>query len=153
MPLELKLLHNKNSQTLPYPKSLPPAQDVNAEQSLEMPSLYVAGQKDELFNYCVFLQAIAHGMVTSLVNFFMTVWASQDTAGPASLSDYQSFAVVVALSGLLSVTIEVGRITPSSPHPVPFKALSPADFCFGGPTRYSSCNLGFGVWTQTLNPS
>ncbi|XP_020009009.2 phospholipid-transporting ATPase IK-like [Castor canadensis] len=82
-------------------------QDVNAEQSLEMPSLYVAGQKDELFNYCVFLQAIAHGMVTSLVNFFMTVWASQDTAGPASLSDYQSFAVVVALSGLLSVTIEV----------------------------------------------
>jgi phospholipid-translocating ATPase len=35
---------------------------VSAEQSLEMPELYMAGQKDELFNYWVFLQAIAHGI-------------------------------------------------------------------------------------------
>uniref|UniRef100_G1Q391 P-type ATPase C-terminal domain-containing protein n=1 Tax=Myotis lucifugus TaxID=59463 RepID=G1Q391_MYOLU len=80
-------------------------QDVSAERSLELPRLYIAGQKDELFNYWVFLQAIAHGMATSLVNFFMTLCISQDTAGP--LSDYQSFAVVVALSGLLSITMEV----------------------------------------------
>ncbi|XP_016065163.1 PREDICTED: phospholipid-transporting ATPase IK [Miniopterus natalensis] len=80
-------------------------QDVSAEQSLELPQLYIAGQKDELFNYWIFLQAIAHGMATSLVNFFMTLWISHDTAGP--LSDYQSFAVVVALSGLLSITVEV----------------------------------------------
>nr|KAF6347845.1 ATPase phospholipid transporting 8B3 [Myotis myotis] len=80
-------------------------QDVSAERSLELPQLYIAGQKDELFNYWVFLQAIAHGVATSLVNFFMTLCISQDTAGP--LSDYQSFAVVVALSGLLSITMEV----------------------------------------------
>ncbi|XP_054574342.1 phospholipid-transporting ATPase IK [Eptesicus fuscus] len=80
-------------------------QDVSAEQSLELPQLYTAGQKDELFNYCVFLRALVHGMATSLVNFFMTLWISHGTAGP--LSDYQSFAVVVALSGLLSVTMEV----------------------------------------------
>ncbi|XP_015412820.1 PREDICTED: phospholipid-transporting ATPase IK-like, partial [Myotis davidii] len=79
--------------------------DVSAEWSLERPQLYIAGQKDELFNYWVFLQAIAHGLATSLVNFFMTLCISQDTAGP--LSDYQSFAVVVALSGLLSITMEV----------------------------------------------
>nr|XP_055103217.1 phospholipid-transporting ATPase IK isoform X2 [Symphalangus syndactylus] len=82
-------------------------QDVSAEQSLEKPELYVAGQKDELFNYWVFVQAIAHGVTTSLVNFFMTLWISRDTAGPASFSDHQSFAVVVALSCLLSITMEV----------------------------------------------
>ncbi|XP_054939119.1 phospholipid-transporting ATPase IK isoform X8 [Physeter macrocephalus] len=87
------------------------AQDVSAERSLELPELYVAGQKDELFNYWVFLQAIAHGTATSLVNFFMTLWISRDSAGPVSFSDYQSFAVVVALSGLLSITMEIILIT------------------------------------------
>ncbi|XP_012500818.1 PREDICTED: phospholipid-transporting ATPase IK [Propithecus coquereli] len=82
-------------------------QDVSAQQSLQMPKLYVAGLKGELFNYWVFLQAIAHGTATSLVNFFMTLWISWDTAGPCSFSDYQSFVVVVALSGLLCITMEV----------------------------------------------
>ncbi|XP_070321438.1 phospholipid-transporting ATPase IK isoform X2 [Odocoileus virginianus] len=86
-------------------------QDVSAERSLELPELYIAGQKDELFNYWVILQAIAHGTATSLVNFFMTLWISQDSAGPVSLSDYQSFAVVVALSSLLSITMEIILIT------------------------------------------
>uniref|UniRef100_A0A452THZ0 Phospholipid-transporting ATPase n=1 Tax=Ursus maritimus TaxID=29073 RepID=A0A452THZ0_URSMA len=82
-------------------------QDVSAQRSLELPQLYTAGQKDELFNYWVFLQALAHGTVTSLVNFFVTLWVSHDSAGPVSFSDYQSFAVVVAMSGLLSITMEV----------------------------------------------
>ncbi|XP_034854084.1 phospholipid-transporting ATPase IK [Mirounga leonina] len=82
-------------------------QDVSAERSLELPELYIAGQKDELFNYWVFLQALAHGTVTSLVNFFVTLWVSHDLAGPVSFSDYQSFAVVVAMSSLLSITMEV----------------------------------------------
>ncbi|KAI5177057.1 phospholipid-transporting ATPase IK isoform X1 [Manis pentadactyla] len=82
-------------------------QDVSAEQSLQLPELYIAGQKDELFNYWVFFQAVVHGTATSLINFFMTLWVSRDSAGPLSFSDYQSFAVVVALSGLLSVTMEV----------------------------------------------
>ncbi|XP_058584471.1 phospholipid-transporting ATPase IK isoform X8 [Neofelis nebulosa] len=81
-------------------------QDVSAERSLELPQLYIAGQKDELFNYWVFLQALAHGTATSLVNFFVTLWVSHDSAGPTSVSDYQSFSVVVALSSLLSITME-----------------------------------------------
>ncbi|XP_078299826.1 phospholipid-transporting ATPase IK isoform X7 [Panthera onca] len=81
-------------------------QDVSAERSLELPQLYIAGQKDELFNYWVFLQALAHGTATSLVNFFVTLWVSHDSAGPTSFSDYQSFSVVVALSSLLSITME-----------------------------------------------
>ncbi|KAM8764541.1 phospholipid-transporting ATPase IK-like [Rhynchonycteris naso] len=80
-------------------------QDVSDKQSLELPELYIAGQKDKLFNYLVFIQAMAHGTATSLVNFFMTLWVSRDIAGP--ISDYQSFAVVMATSGLLTVTMEV----------------------------------------------
>ncbi|XP_042638711.1 phospholipid-transporting ATPase IK [Orycteropus afer afer] len=82
-------------------------QDVNAGKSLQMPELYMAGQKDELFNYGVFFQALGHGMTTSLVNFFVTLLACYDTGGPSNLSDYQSFGVIVALSGLLSITLEV----------------------------------------------
>lgn len=95
---------------------MPHPQDVSAERSLELPGLYIAGQKDELFNYWVVLQALAHGTVTSLVNFFVTLWVSHDLAGPVSFSDYQSFAVVVAMSGLLSITMEVGRAASLS-HP------------------------------------
>ncbi|XP_045155973.1 phospholipid-transporting ATPase IK [Echinops telfairi] len=81
-------------------------QDVSAQKSLQMPELYVAGQKEQLFNYWVFFQAVVHGMLTSLINFFMTLLACWDRGEP-SLCDYQSFGVIVALSSLLSVTVEV----------------------------------------------
>nr|KAF6479138.1 hypothetical protein HJG59_001265 [Molossus molossus] len=80
-------------------------QDVSDEQSLELPELYIAGQKDKLFNYWVFFQAMVHGIATSLVNFFMTLWISHDIIEP--LSDFQSFSSVMSLSGVLSVTMEV----------------------------------------------
>ena len=108
--------HASGCETNPRIPPPPPPQDVSDEQSLELPQLYTAGQQDELFNYWVFFQAIAHGTATSLVNFFMTLWISYDTIGP--LSDYQSFATVMALSGLLSVTMEVGRAA-TQPTPQP----------------------------------
>lgn len=73
-----------------------------------MPKLYMAGQKDELFNYSIFLQAIVHGALTSIINFFVPVLVSQDMSKSGSSSDYQSFGVLVAISGLLSITMEVG---------------------------------------------
>uniref|UniRef100_A0A8D2DGD2 P-type ATPase C-terminal domain-containing protein n=1 Tax=Sciurus vulgaris TaxID=55149 RepID=A0A8D2DGD2_SCIVU len=81
--------------------------DVTAAESLLMPELYVAGQEDKLFNYWVFFQAVAHGTATSLVNFFVTLWVGHNSVGPSSFGDYQSFAVIVAVSGLLSITLEV----------------------------------------------
>ncbi|GAB1295351.1 Phospholipid-transporting ATPase IK [Apodemus speciosus] len=82
-------------------------QDVTAEKSLKMPELYVAGQRDELFNYGIFMQAIAHGTVTSLLNFFVTILVSTHMSRTGSSRDYQSFGVLVAISGLLSITLEV----------------------------------------------
>uniref|UniRef100_A0A452TIB3 Phospholipid-transporting ATPase n=1 Tax=Ursus maritimus TaxID=29073 RepID=A0A452TIB3_URSMA len=126
-------------------------QDVSAQRSLELPQLYTAGQKDELFNYWVFLQALAHGTVTSLVNFFVTLWVSHDSAGPVSFSDYQSFAVVVAMSGLLSITMEVGRAATLSPGVLehepprcPRSATMP-----GGLSRCHSWSLGVDLPTST----
>lgn len=81
-----------------------------------MPELYVAGQKDELFNYSIFLQAIVHGMLTSLINFFLPVLVSSDFSNFGSSSDYQSFGVLVAISGLLSITLEVGGPWRHLPH-------------------------------------
>lgn len=78
-----------------------------------MPELYMAGQKDELFNYYIFMQAIAHGTITSLINFFVTILTSSDMSTMGSSSDCQSFGVLVAISSLLSITLEVsGPRTP-----------------------------------------
>ncbi|XP_040594964.1 phospholipid-transporting ATPase IK isoform X2 [Mesocricetus auratus] len=82
-------------------------QDLTAEKSLKMPELYMAGQKDELFNYSVFLQAIFHGALTSFINFYVPVLLSSDISKFGASSDYQSLGVLVALSGLLSITLEV----------------------------------------------
>ncbi|ERE72428.1 phospholipid-transporting ATPase IK [Cricetulus griseus] len=82
-------------------------QDMTAEKSLKMPELYEAGQKDELFNYSIFLQAIVHGILTSFINFFMPLVVSGSISKSGASSDHQSFGVLVAISGLLSITLEV----------------------------------------------
>ena len=68
----------------------------------------MAGQKGELFNYSIFMQAITHGTITSMINFFVTVMVSSDMSTAGSSHDYQSLGVLVAISSLLSVTLEVG---------------------------------------------
>ncbi|XP_031803995.1 phospholipid-transporting ATPase IK isoform X2 [Sarcophilus harrisii] len=82
-------------------------QDMSAKKCLEFPELYSVGQKDQLFNYWVFFVALAHGTATSLVNFYVALWAFDDIAGPGGICDYQSFAITVATSALLSVIAEI----------------------------------------------
>ncbi|KFV45297.1 putative phospholipid-transporting ATPase IK, partial [Tyto alba] len=82
-------------------------QDVSAKKSLEFPELYVIGQQDELFNYRVFGVTLLHGVSTSLASFYITLWAFEDRVGSKAVGDYESFAVTVATSALLSVLIEI----------------------------------------------
>uniref|UniRef100_A0A5F8H3X5 Phospholipid-transporting ATPase n=1 Tax=Monodelphis domestica TaxID=13616 RepID=A0A5F8H3X5_MONDO len=82
-------------------------QDMSAKKCLEFPELYSVGQKNQLFNYQVFFVALAQGVATSLVNFYVTVWAFTDTAGPGGICDYQTFAITVATSALFSVIAEI----------------------------------------------
>ncbi|XP_075380671.1 phospholipid-transporting ATPase IK [Mycteria americana] len=82
-------------------------QDVSAKKSLEFPELYVIGQQDELFNYRVFGITLLHGVSTSLASFYIALWAFEDRVGSKAVGDYESFAVTVATSALLSVLMEI----------------------------------------------
>ncbi|NXT00196.1 AT8B3 ATPase, partial [Jacana jacana] len=82
-------------------------QDVSARKSLEFPELYVIGQQDKLFNYRVFSVTLLHGVSTSLASFYIALWAFQDHVGSVAVGDYESFAITVATSALLSVLMEI----------------------------------------------
>ncbi|KFV17448.1 putative phospholipid-transporting ATPase IK, partial [Tauraco erythrolophus] len=82
-------------------------QDVSAKKSLEFPELYVIGQQDELFNYRVFSITLLQGVSTSLASFYIALWAFQDRVGSRAVGDYESFAITVATSALLSVLVEI----------------------------------------------
>ncbi|NXC74354.1 AT8B3 ATPase, partial [Anhinga anhinga] len=82
-------------------------QDVSAKKSLEFPELYVIGQQDKLFNYRVFGITFLHGVSTSLTSFYIALWAFEDRVGSKAVGDYESFAVTVATSALLSVLMEI----------------------------------------------
>ncbi|NXX96006.1 AT8B3 ATPase, partial [Centropus bengalensis] len=82
-------------------------QDVSAKKSLEFPELYAIGQQDELFNYRVFGIALLHGVSTSFASFYIALWAFEDHVGGKVVGDYESFAVTVAASALLSVLMEI----------------------------------------------
>uniref|UniRef100_A0A663FH21 Phospholipid-transporting ATPase n=1 Tax=Aquila chrysaetos chrysaetos TaxID=223781 RepID=A0A663FH21_AQUCH len=81
-------------------------QDVSAKKSLEFPELYVIGQQDELFNYRVFGITVLHGVSTSLASFYIALWAFEDHVGSKVVGDYESFAVTVATSALLSIILD-----------------------------------------------
>uniref|UniRef100_A0A8C8B512 P-type phospholipid transporter n=1 Tax=Otus sunia TaxID=257818 RepID=A0A8C8B512_9STRI len=87
-------------------------QDVSAKKSLEFPELYVIGQQDELFNYRIFGVTFLHGVSTSLASFYIALWAFEDHVGSKVVGDYESFAVTVAASSLLSVLVEVSTGLP-----------------------------------------
>ncbi|XP_040446384.1 phospholipid-transporting ATPase IK [Falco naumanni] len=82
-------------------------QDVSAKKSLEFPELYMIGQQDELFNYRVFGVTLLHGVSTSLASFYIALWAFEDHVGSKAVGDYESFAITVATSALLSVLVEI----------------------------------------------
>lgn len=98
----------------------PSWQDVSAKKSLEFPELYVIGQQDELFNYRIFGVTLLHGVSTSLASFYIALWAFEDRVGSRAVGDYESFAVTVATSALLSVLVEVST-------GLPFPTLAPGE--------------------------
>ncbi|KAG8594118.1 hypothetical protein GDO81_001085 [Engystomops pustulosus] len=82
-------------------------QDISAKMSLKRPGLYKVGQMGSLFTYKIFAWSFLKGIITSLASFFVTFGACQDTTGPGTTCDYQSFAVITATSVILAVTVEV----------------------------------------------
>ncbi|RVE71677.1 hypothetical protein OJAV_G00054380 [Oryzias javanicus] len=88
-------------------------QDVNDQNSLRHPSLYKSGQSHLLFNKRQFFLCTLHGMTTSFLLFFVpygafSVMVKEDGS---QLSDRQTFAVTIATSLVIVVSVQIGLDT------------------------------------------
>ncbi|XP_064330874.1 phospholipid-transporting ATPase ID isoform X4 [Phalacrocorax carbo] len=88
-------------------------QDVPEQRSMEYPKLYEPGQLNLLFNKREFFICIAQGIYTSVLMFFIPygVFADATRNDGAQLADYQSFAVTVATSLVIVVSVQIGLDT------------------------------------------
>ncbi|XP_019496153.1 PREDICTED: phospholipid-transporting ATPase IC [Hipposideros armiger] len=88
-------------------------QDVSDKLSLRFPGLYVVGQRDLLFNYKRFFVSLLHGVLTSMILFFIPLGAYLQTMGQdgEAPSDYQSFAVTIASALVITVNFQIGLDT------------------------------------------
>lgn len=86
-----------------------PLKDVSDKLSLRFPGLYVVGQRDLLFNYKRFFVSLLHGVLTSMILFFIPLGAYLQTVGQdgEAPSDYQSFAVTIASALVITVNFQV----------------------------------------------
>lgn len=97
-----------------------PWQDVPEQRSMEYPKLYEPGQLNLLFNKREFFICIAQGIYTSVLMFFIPygVFAEATRDDGTQLADYQSFAVTVATSLVIVVSVQVrsrsGAAVPSA---------------------------------------
>lgn len=84
---------------------------------MEYPKLYEPGQLNLLFNKREFFICIAQGIYTSVLMFFIPygVFADATRDDGAHLADYQSFAVTVATSLVIVVSVQV-RGTAAQPQ-------------------------------------
>ncbi|NXP57169.1 AT8B2 ATPase, partial [Chloropsis cyanopogon] len=88
-------------------------QDVPEQRSMEYPKLYEPGQLNLLFNKREFFICIAQGIYTSILMFFIPygVFVDATRDDGAQLADYQSFAVTVATSLVIVVSVQIGLDT------------------------------------------
>ncbi|XP_066577665.1 phospholipid-transporting ATPase ID isoform X4 [Amia ocellicauda] len=88
-------------------------QDVPEQRSLEYPKLYEPGQLNLLFNKREFFICIAQGIYTSVVLFFVPcgVFAEATRDDGTALADYQTFAVTVATSLVIVVSVQIALDT------------------------------------------
>ncbi|XP_073922017.1 probable phospholipid-transporting ATPase IM isoform X3 [Castor canadensis] len=88
-------------------------QDVSDQNSLDCPQLYEPGQLNLLFNKRKFFICVAHGVYTSLALFFIPFGAFYNVAGEDGqhMADYQSFAVTMATSLVIVVSVQIALDT------------------------------------------
>lgn len=79
------------------------------QSSMDYPQLYEPGQLNLLFNKRKFFICMAHGIYTSLALFFIPYGAFHNVAGEDGqhIADYQSFAVTMATSLVIVVSVQV----------------------------------------------
>ncbi|MEJ1278697.1 hypothetical protein NN561_009619 [Cricetulus griseus] len=88
-------------------------QDVSDQNSMDCPQLYEPGQLNLLFNKRRFFICVAHGIYTSLALFFIPYGSFYNLAGEDGqhIADYQSFAVTMATSLVIVVSVQIALDT------------------------------------------
>ncbi|OBS66119.1 hypothetical protein A6R68_05340, partial [Neotoma lepida] len=88
-------------------------QDVSDQTSMDYPQLYEPGQLNLLFNKRRFFICVAHGIYTSLALFFIPYGSFYNVAGEDGqhIADYQSFAVTMATSLVIVVSVQIALDT------------------------------------------
>ncbi|XP_057636819.1 probable phospholipid-transporting ATPase IM isoform X3 [Chionomys nivalis] len=88
-------------------------QDVSDQNSMDYPQLYEPGQLNLLFNKRIFFICVAHGIYTSLALFFIPYGSFYNAAGEDGqhIADYQSFAVTMATSLVIVVSVQIALDT------------------------------------------
>uniref|UniRef100_A0AAQ5X6X6 Phospholipid-transporting ATPase n=1 Tax=Amphiprion ocellaris TaxID=80972 RepID=A0AAQ5X6X6_AMPOC len=88
-------------------------QDVNDQNSLRYPSLYKPGQQNLLFNKRQFFLCTLQGMATSFLLFFIPygAFSLMVKEDGSHFSDQQAFAVTIATSLVIVVSVQIGLDT------------------------------------------
>ncbi|XP_069564255.1 probable phospholipid-transporting ATPase IM [Brachyistius frenatus] len=88
-------------------------QDMNEQNSLRYPSLYKPGQQNLLFNKRQFFLCTLQGVATSFLLFFIPYGAFSHMVkdGGSHFSDQQAFAVTIATSLVIVVSVQIGLDT------------------------------------------
>lgn len=84
-------------------------QDVSDEYALRYPKLYIPGQYDLFFNMRIFTYSVIHGMISSLVLFFIpygALYHGVDHSG-RDMNDYPMLAFTVFTSLIVVVTGQI----------------------------------------------
>lgn len=82
---------------------------MSEQNSMDYSKLYEPGQLNLLFNKRKFFICIAYGIYTSFALFFIPYGAFYNIAGEDGkpIADYQSFAVTMATSLIIVVSVQV----------------------------------------------
>jgi phospholipid-translocating ATPase len=85
------------------------SKDVNEELSIKYPALYLPGQKGSLFNRREFLNSVIHGIISSLILFFIPYGTMHYSVRPdgRDAADIQSFGFAVATILVIVVNLQV----------------------------------------------
>ncbi|XP_032902779.1 phospholipid-transporting ATPase IC-like isoform X1 [Amblyraja radiata] len=80
--------------------------DMSDVMSIRCPKRYKIGQRNELFNYKIFLVTIIHGLLSSFIIFFIPYGAFLDGVGQDG-TGYQFMAMAVGTGVVMTINVEV----------------------------------------------
>ena len=88
-------------------------QDVSEKYCTDFPKLYIPGQKNILFNKKSFLFKLLHGVLTSLLLYFLPygVFQKASSQGGIDFGDMEFVATTIGCTLVITVNLQVYTLT------------------------------------------